>query len=95
MGMRRTNIIHSDGYLQECLTHLRLSEDPVDTDGILCKLVYLQTLADELSAQILPDDYVTMSETKARTTYRAFEGQMKDWEEQNAGNLRSCTFFYF
>lgn len=87
MGMRRPNLIRNDGYLQDCMAALRLSESPLDTDGILCKLVYLQTLADDLSGHILPDDYVPIAETKARSAYKGFEKQMKDWQAQNAGNV--------
>ncbi len=90
MGMRRPNLICNDGYLQECLIEFRLSEDPQDTDGTLCKLVYLQTLADDLSVQILPDDYTTISEAKVRSAHKGFERAMKEWQEQNKGNVGSC-----
>ena len=95
MGMRRPNLIHNDGYLQDCMTVLRFSEDPLNTDDTLCKLVYLQTLVDDLSEQILPDDYISLSETKARSTYKGFEKRIKDWQEQNAENMRSCMSLSF
>lgn len=90
MGMRRPNLIRNDGYLQECMTQLRLSESALNSDKLLCDLVYLQTLADNLSEQILPDHFVAISEIKARSAYREFETQKKGWEEQNAESMGLC-----
>ena len=92
MGKRRPNLIPNDGYLQECMTRLRLSEDSLDSDRNLVKLVFLQTLADDLSGQILPDDYVAVSETKARSAHKGFERQMKAWQEENRGYTEICKF---
>ena len=74
------------------MTQLRLSEDPLDSDRNLVKLVYLQTLADDLSVQILPDGYLAISETKARSAHKGFERQMKAWQEENLGNMENCEF---
>ena len=90
MGMRRPNLIRKDGYLQECLTQLQHQADGVESDVTLCQLAYLQTLADDLSEQILPDAYLPMSEAKARNAHKAFEKEMKYWSEQGHNRKGSC-----
>lgn len=86
MGMRRSNLIRFDGYLETCL---KVLYEGVDSDYILCQLAMLQKLADDLSGQILPDDYVIISEAKAKDAYKGFEKQLKEWQEQLQGTTRS------
>ncbi len=60
------------------------------TDHKLCDLVRLQTFADDLAVQVMPDDSIVTSEAKARTAQKGFEKQMKDWHEQTARDEEPC-----
>ena len=92
MGMRRPNFIRNDDYLQECIAHVRLAEDFLETDQVLCSLVQLQTLADSLSSQISPDYYVPIPETTAWSAYQEFEKDIEAWQESNAHSMQTCKF---
>ena len=89
MGKKRPSLVRPNAYLDDCTKKLLLSEDSVDSDQILVHWVKLQILADDLTAQILPD-IVNLTEAKARTAYKAFERQLKDWDEERAGYSDSC-----
>ena len=84
MGKKRPSLVRPNAYLDDCIIKLPLSEGSVDSDQILVHWVKLQILADDLTAQISPD-IVNLTEAKARTAYKAFERQLKDWDEERAG----------
>ncbi len=47
-------------------------------------------LADELVAQV-PPDAVNITEGKARSAYRTFEKQLKEWEDEDKSSVtESC-----
>ena len=47
-------------------------------------------LADELVAQV-PPDAVNITEAKARSAYRTFEKQLKEWEDEDKSSVtESC-----
>ena len=47
-------------------------------------------LADELVAQV-PPDAVNIIEAKARSAYRTFEKQLKEWEDEDKSSVtESC-----
>ena len=89
MGKKRPSLVRPNAYLDDCIIKLPLSEGSVDSDQILVHWVKLQILADDLTAQISPD-IVNLTEAKARTAYKAFERQLKDWDEERAGYSDSC-----
>lgn len=93
MGMRRPTLVrHSDNnkYFEDCITRLRGPEDTTGNDHKLCDLVRLQTFADSLALQILPDDSILISEAKVRSAHKGFEKQMRDWHEQTGRDEKSC-----
>jgi hypothetical protein len=62
----------------------------MDKDHQLCDLVRLQTFADNMAVQILPDDSTIMPEAKVRSAQKVFEKQMKDWREQSSSLEEPC-----
>lgn len=93
MGMRRPVLVrHSDNnkYFEDCIATLRRPEASMDKDHQLCDLVRLQTFADNMAVQILPDDSTIMSEAKVRSAQKGFEKQMKDWREQSGSLEEPC-----
>ena len=76
--------------MEECVISLRVSQDSVEPDAILVRWVRLQMLADELVAQV-PPDAVNITEAKARSSYRTFEKQLKELEEEDKSSVTgSC-----
>ena len=76
--------------MEECITSLRLSQDSVESDAILVRWVRLQMLADELVAQV-PPDAVNITEAKARSSYKTFEKQLKELEDEDKSSVtESC-----
>ena len=71
------------------MTVLGLSEDALESEGDLVKLVFLQTLADDLSDQILPNQRAPITEAKARSAHKDFQREMKAWEGDSNGKTRS------
>lgn len=84
MGKKRPSLVLPNVYLDDCISKLPRSEDAVDSDQTLVHWVKLQILADDLMSQISPD-VVNLTEAKVRTAYRAFERQLKDWDEERLG----------
>jgi len=92
MGKRRHNVVRPNAYLEECITKVQDFERTVDSNFTLVHWVKLQVLADDLAAQILPDELASISEAKVRSAYKNFEKQLKDWEEVKNEHLhpRKC-----
>lgn len=90
MGKKRPSLVRPNAYLEDCITSLRLSQHSVESDTILVRWVRLQMLADELVAQV-PPDAVNIIEAKARSAYRTFEKQLKEWEDEDKSSVtESC-----
>ena len=90
MGKKRPSLVRPNAYMDECIISLRLSQDSVDSDAILVRWVRLQILADELVAQV-PPDAVNVPEAKARSSYRTFEKQLKELEDEDKSSVtESC-----
>lgn len=93
MGKRRPNVVCPTPYLEECLAKVHDHEETGDSKYTLVYWVKLQVLTDELSTQLLQNEVASVSEAKARTVYKNFERQMKDWEGARNGHLPSCKWF--
>ena len=92
MGKKRPSLVRPNAYLEDCITSLRSSQHSVDSDTIVKRWVRLQMLADELVAQV-PPDAVNITEAKARSAYRTFEKQLKEWEDEDKSSVtKSCEF---
>ena len=90
MGKKRPSLVRPNAYLEDCITSLRSSQHSVEADTTLVRWVRLQMLADELVAQV-PPDAVNITEAKARSAYRAFEKQLKEWEDEDKSSVtESC-----
>ena len=90
MGKKRSSLVRPNAYMEDCITSLRLSQHSVESDTILVRWVRLQMLADELVAQV-PPDAVNITEAKARSSYRTFEKQLKEWEDEDKNSVtESC-----
>ena len=90
MGKRRASLVRPNAYLEDCITSLRSSQHSVESDAIVVRWVRLQMLADELVAQV-PPDAINVTEAKARSAYRAFEKQLKEWEDEDKSSVtESC-----
>ena len=94
MGKKRPSLVRPNAYLDDCILKLPVAEDSVSSDRVLVHWVKLQILADDLTVQISPD-VVNLTETKARVAYKAFERQLKDWDEERAERRDSRKFFAF
>ena len=94
MGMRHRNLIRNDRYLQNCIALLGNSDYALDHDKVLCEMVHLQTLADELSELLLPEENDMVNETEVRNAYIAFDLKMKIWREQNPTYCGSCKLLH-
>ena len=90
MGKKRPSLVRPNAYLEDCISNLRSSQQSVESDAIIVRWVRLQMLADELVAQV-PPDAVNVTEAKARSAYRAFEKQLKEWEDEDKSSVtESC-----
>lgn len=81
-------------YLEECTATVLDLDGMADSKYTLIYWVKLQMLADELSAHLLQNDVAnfSVSQAKARTAYKNFEKQLKDWEEAKNAHLHPCKF---
>ncbi|KAL9024057.1 MAG: hypothetical protein Q9196_006791 [Gyalolechia fulgens] len=86
MGLRRTNLIRWNAYMDECLDFLNTSPEALSSDPVLIEWVLLQRLADDVGYQISEDESsnVGVSEVKTQYALKGFERQMKDWEKRAA-----------
>ncbi|KAI4171944.1 MAG: hypothetical protein LQ343_003853 [Gyalolechia ehrenbergii] len=84
MGLRRTNLIRWNAYMDECLDFLNTSQEALPSDLVLIEWVRLQRLADDVGNQISEDDSsnVGVSDVKTQYALKGFERQMQDWEKQ-------------
>ncbi|KAI4182861.1 MAG: hypothetical protein L6R41_005741 [Letrouitia leprolyta] len=96
MGLRRTNLIRWNAYMDDCLDFLNTSPDALLTDLTLIEWVRLQRLADDAGNQISEDDTsnVGVSDVKTQYALKGFERQMKDWEKQASKQTDSLSLTF-
>lgn len=77
--------------MDECLNDLETSKESLPSDKTFCQWVRVQRRADDLGTQISTDDvsHTSMSDPKIQYALKAFERQMKDWEEQKPAQVTS------
>ncbi|KAL8937384.1 MAG: hypothetical protein Q9216_004454 [Gyalolechia sp. 2 TL-2023] len=96
MGLRRTNLIRWNEYMDECLEFLNTSPEALPSDLVLVEWVRLQRLADDVGNQISEDDSsnVGISDIKTQYALKGFERQMTDWEKQASKQTNSLSLTF-
>lgn len=82
--LRHPALIRHSAYIDECLSTLSTSPYALPSDTLLCTLVRLQRLAEEVTIAFNMDDpCAELSFTDAKTQYqlRTFEHQLSLWEK--------------
>src|ERR1700761_2403912 len=91
MSLRRPLLIRWSPYAEECLEILANSPDAFPSDRWLCHLVRAQHIAEDIGFQFSMDDPASqLSLTDSKTQYhlKAFERQLKEWQESAPKELR-------
>lgn len=91
MSLRRPLLIRWSPYAEECLDILASSPDALPSDRWLCHLVRAQHIAEDIGFQFSMDDPASqLSLTDSKTQYhlKAFERQLKEWQESAPKELR-------
>lgn len=98
MGMRRPTLLRHDensAYFEDCMEKLQGLEGTMGNNRTLCDLVRLQTFADDLAGQLLPEKNATMSETKVRSVHNEFEKRMAIWWDQGSRDERPRKYYAY
>ena len=96
MGLRRSNIVRWDAYLDKILEEFESSEDVLPSDKALCQWIRLLRITEDAKQRLERDEISVagLSDSKIQKWLKDFENGIDSWDKQkhNQATLRkSCT----
>ncbi|KAL7275522.1 hypothetical protein RUND412_001525 [Rhizina undulata] len=90
VSLRRQNLLHFTNFMAECVDVLENSPEAADTDRMLCQLVRMQKIGEDIATAYAFDDAsanVNIQDSRVQYTLKGFSRQLEEWRAKAADQV--------